>query len=116
MARLADETFVDFPVGFGVRSIVDDAFGLAGLERSVPFEVATYDAFAGLVRNGLGVAFLPASAAKALTDLHPLDVSDVALTWTISVATSLNRRLSAAAAALLDVLMRERQPRRRQPA
>ncbi len=116
LARLADETFVDFPVGFGVRSIVDDAFGLAGLERSVPFEVATYDAFAGLVRNGLGVAFLPASAAKALTDLHPLDVSDVALTWTISVATSLNRRLSAAAAALLDVLMRERQPRRRQPA
>jgi DNA-binding transcriptional LysR family regulator len=46
----------------------------------VPFEVSTYDALAGLVRNGLGVAFLPASGARALGDRHPVDLKDVALT------------------------------------
>ncbi len=113
LAKLAGETFIDFPVGFGIRGVIDDAFGSAGVERSVPFEVATYDAAAGLVRNGLGVAFLPASAAKAFGDLHPLDVNDVDLTWTISVATSPSRRPSAAARALVEVLLRERRISRR---
>jgi DNA-binding transcriptional LysR family regulator len=111
-AQLAAETFVDFPSGFGVRGIVDDVFSEAGIQRVVPFEVSTYDAAAGLVRNGLGVAFLPASGARALNDLHPVDLKDVALTWTISVATSSGRRLSAAARALLEYVMREGQPNR----
>lgn len=107
-AQLADETFVDFPIGFGVRGVVDDAFSAVGIQRAVPFEVATYDAAAGLVRNGLGLTFLPASAARAFSDLHPLDVKDVALMWTISVATSPGRRLSAAARALLELVTRQR--------
>jgi DNA-binding transcriptional LysR family regulator len=113
---LAGEMFVDFPAGFGTRGVIDAAFEAAGIERSVPFEVATYDALAGRVRNGLGVAFLPAGAAKAVGDLHPLDIRDVALTWTISLATSPGRRLSAAANALVDALTLERQRRRRTPA
>jgi DNA-binding transcriptional LysR family regulator len=107
LAGLADETFVDFPVGFGIRGVIDDAFGAAGIQRAVPFEVATYEAAAGLVRNGLGVSFVPESAARTFSDLHPLDVKNVALSWTISAATSSARRPSAAARALLDILVRE---------
>jgi DNA-binding transcriptional LysR family regulator len=110
--QLAEETFVDFPSGFGVRGIVDDAFAELGIQRAVSFEVSSYDAVAGLVRNGLGVAFLPASGARAMGDLHPVDLKDVALAWTISVATSSGRRLSAAARALLEDLMRTRQRNR----
>lgn len=111
-AQLADETFIDFPGGFGTRLIVDESFREAGIRRAVPLEAATFDLAAGLVRHGLGVAFLPASAARAYTDLHPLDIKDVALTWTISVATSATRPLSAAARALLQDVMRERQRHR----
>jgi DNA-binding transcriptional LysR family regulator len=108
-AQLAGETFVDFPGGFGTRVILDEAFREAGIQRAVPFEAATYDLAAGLVRHGLGVAFLPASAARAYADLHPVDLKDVVLTWTISVATSASRPLSAAARALQHQVMRERQ-------
>lgn len=94
----ADETFVDFPGGFGIRAVIDEAFAATGVERVVPFEVATYEALAGLVRHGLGIAFLPRPAARAFGDLHPLDVKGVALSWTISAATVPSRRLSAAGA------------------
>jgi DNA-binding transcriptional LysR family regulator len=106
-AQLARETFIDFPAGFGIRAVIDEAFSEAGIERAVPFEVATYEVAAGLVRNGLGVAFLPNSAARVFGDLHPVDVKDAALSWTVSVATALERRLSAAAQALHDILVRE---------
>ena len=62
----AGETFVDFPVGWGTRAIVDRAFAAAGIDRQVSFEVADYATAAALVGNGLGVAFVPASAAPEL--------------------------------------------------
>jgi len=101
LADLSDATFIDFPVGWGTRAIVDHAFAAAGHTRAVPFEVADYSAGAGLVRQGLGVSFVPATAAEAMTDLHHLEIGGLELLWTISLATATTRRLSAAARALL---------------
>ena len=108
VAALGDETFVDFPVGWGTRAIVDRAFAAAGIDRQVAFEVASYDTAAGLVGNGLGIAFVPASAA-GLDGVVRVPVTSPgadspALAWRIQVATAVTRRPSAAARAFLAEL------------
>jgi DNA-binding transcriptional LysR family regulator len=105
---LANETFVDFPVGWGTRAVVDRAFATAGIDRQVSFEVADYTTAAGLVANGLGVAFIPASAALGLAALARVPVEGAALNWRIMVATSATRRPSAAARAFLTELLAPR--------
>lgn len=103
--RLARETFVDFPPGWGNRAVVDRAFAAAGLDRNVPFEVASFTAAAGLVRHGLGVAFLPVSAKAGVAgDLAWTEVAGAALTWRLSAATPASRRVSATARAFLAEL------------
>jgi DNA-binding transcriptional LysR family regulator len=70
----------------------------------VSFEIADYRTAAGLVGNGLGVAFVPASAARGLDGVARMPVFP-ALDWRILVATSSSRRLSAAARAFLTELL-----------
>ncbi len=102
--QLAGEAFIDFPPGWGNRAVVDRAFAAAGLDRQVPFEVADFAAAAGMVRTGLGIAFLPASVATALSELAVVEVTGHTLIWGISVATPAHRRMSAAARAFLAEL------------
>jgi DNA-binding transcriptional LysR family regulator len=101
---LGRETFVDHPVGWGTRAIVDRAFAAAGTDRQVAFEVANYATVAGLVGNGLGLAFVPASAVAEMPGVAQVAVDSPVLTWRIQVATAANRRPSAAARAFLDEL------------
>ena len=103
--QLAAEPFIDFPSGWGNRTVVDRAFAAAGLERQVQFEVADYAAAVGLVRHQLGVAFLPASTTADLTGLARLRLSPRPLRWRLSVATPSTRRPSAAARAFLAALL-----------
>ena len=63
LARLADETFVDFPSDTPGRAQSDRSFDALGVVRDVAFEVMTLDVMAGLVRAGLGVALLPSGVA-----------------------------------------------------
>jgi DNA-binding transcriptional LysR family regulator len=102
LPALAGEAFIDFPPGWGTRAVVDRAFAAAGLERHVSFEVADYATAVGLVRNGLGVAFVPESAGP--DDLPRVSLSPAPPAWRISVATAAGRRLPAAARAFLDEL------------
>jgi DNA-binding transcriptional LysR family regulator len=100
---LGGETFIDFPVGWGTRTILDRAFAKAGIERQVTFEVAYYTTAADLVGNGLGIAFLPESAAAGFEGVARVPVP--ALAWQIHVATAAGRRPSAAARAFLGYLL-----------
>ncbi len=102
---LAGEPFIDFPLGWGNRAVVDRAFAAARLDRQVPFEVADFAAAAALVRTGLGIAFLPASVARSLGDLAVVEITGEPLVWGISVATPAHRRMSAAARAFLAELI-----------
>jgi DNA-binding transcriptional LysR family regulator len=104
LARLASEQFVDFPPGWGNRTAVDRAFLTQGIDRQVAFEVPDYTAAEGLVANGLGVSFIPASAAARMTGLRTVSVADCQLTWRVSLATPATRRLSAAARAFVAEL------------
>jgi DNA-binding transcriptional LysR family regulator len=84
--------------------VVDRAFAAAGLDRQVRFEVADFATAAGLVRHGLGVAFVPASAMAPFDGLASTAV-DGGLRWRVSVATPAGRRRPAAVAAFLAELV-----------
>ena len=106
LETLAEEAFIDFPVGWGTRAVVDRAFAAAGIDRQVSFEVADYATAAGLVGNGLGVAFVPTSAAASPGQAGIARVRvDAPLDWRILVATAATRRASAAARAFLAELL-----------
>jgi DNA-binding transcriptional LysR family regulator len=118
LSALVHETFIDFPRGWGTRAVTDRAFTAAGIERQVAFEVPDYFTAAGLARSGLGVAFVPESAAVRLDGVarvpvtvdHPVTPAAPSggpgpLAWHIQVATSATRRLSAAGRAFLTDLL-----------
>ena len=110
LETLAEEAFIDFPVGWGTRAVVDRAFAAAGIDRQVSFEVADYATAAGLVGNGLGVAFVPTSAAASPGQAGIARVRvDAPLDWRILVATAATRRASAAARAFLAELLAHKQ-------
>lgn len=104
LARLAREPFVDFPVGYGNRTVADRAFHAAGLERHVALETTDIAAGAQYVRHGFGVALLPDFVAPRDPDLRILRVSDHPLHWTLSIGRSTSRRPSAAVHALLRLV------------
>jgi len=106
LEEIADNPFIDFTPGWGNRAVVDRAFAAAGLDRQVPFEVADFTSAAALVRNGLGITFLPASVLAAAPGLPAIEVAEPTLSWEISVATPANRRVSAASRAFLAELVR----------
>ncbi|MFE2377565.1 LysR family transcriptional regulator [Streptomyces sp. NPDC059398] len=104
LAELAGETFVDFPAGYGSRSVVDRAFAAAGQHRDVGIEVANADTAAAYARHGLGVAILP--EAYLGPGPHPRVVGPGSdrLTWSLSLAVPANRHSSTAARHLATTL------------
>lgn len=63
---LADEVFVDFPPGYGLREQVDHCFAEAGVVRRVAFEVVRVEEMIRFAGLGLGIAVLPRSIAATI--------------------------------------------------
>jgi DNA-binding transcriptional LysR family regulator len=103
LAELNGERFVDFPVGWGIRAIVDRAFEQAGVRREIAVEVSDVPTAVELVRAGFGCAFLSRSLASGAgpVALRGVDPSPV---FEVSLVTPAGRQLSAAAAGLVDLL------------
>jgi len=103
LAELNGERFVDFPAGWGTRASVDRAFERAGLSREIAVEVADIPTAVELVLAGFGCAFLSESAAAGARPviLRPVDPSP---SFEVSLITPAGRRLSAAAAGLVDLV------------
>ncbi|MFF1611378.1 LysR family transcriptional regulator [Amycolatopsis sp. NPDC058278] len=104
VSDLADETVVRFAAGWGIRRQADESFAAAGISPDTPYEVADYDTAAGLVRNRLGVALLPATPAGRYPDLRTVPITP-ASTWTLALAAPTRLAVSAAATALADALL-----------
>ena len=107
LADLAAEPFVDSPVGYGNRAVVDHRMAAEGLNRHVSIEVADIRTAADFVRQGLGVAVLPSFAiptADPRLAVSPL--AGATSHWTLHIATSATRRPSAALRALLALVDR----------
>jgi DNA-binding transcriptional LysR family regulator len=59
---ISHKAFVDLPADWTVRQLVDRAFAAASLERRIAIEVNDIQTCLELVRHGVGVTILPASA------------------------------------------------------
>lgn len=105
--RLQDldgEKFVDLPVGYGSRWVVDQAFEKAQIGREVALEVGDTQSGVEFVAQGLGIAILPRFAVTATPAVRQIQMRSPSLRWTLSVATSTRLPPSAAASALLDTI------------
>jgi DNA-binding transcriptional LysR family regulator len=104
LTELDGERFVDFPVGWGTRLAADRLFHDAGLHREIAVEVADIPNVTDLVRAGFGFALLSPSTVPdprglALRHVRPSPV------FTVSLITPALRPLSAAARALVDLVV-----------
>jgi DNA-binding transcriptional LysR family regulator len=110
LADLAGMLFVDGPPGYGNRAVVDNAFAVAGIERTVALEVADIRTAAAYIRNGLGIGFLNQFMLDDVFDdmkasgLATVRIADHDLRWRLYVATSATRPPSDAAVALLSLI------------
>ncbi|MFE6664651.1 LysR family transcriptional regulator [Streptomyces sp. NPDC057697] len=96
LAELAEDVFVDFPIGYGSRSIVDRAFTAAGQSRRISIEVTNAEVATAYVREGLGVAILPDAYDHPGPTLRIIGPGSDNLTWSLSLATARNRHPGAA--------------------
>ena len=101
---LAEETFVRFAAGWGIRRQTDDALAIAGITPDAPYEVADYDTAAGLVRNRLGITLMPATPAGRYPDLRAIPIIPT-ITWTLALATTAQLPVPPAAMAMADTLL-----------
>jgi DNA-binding transcriptional LysR family regulator len=103
LADLAEETFIDFPVGWGIRDAVDAAFTSAAVRRAVTMEVDDVVHLVRMVGVGLGVALLPPSIVTD-PEVRTVPIRRHAPFQNVAVATPTVRRPSAATRALLDTI------------
>jgi DNA-binding transcriptional LysR family regulator len=104
LADVADETFIDFPVGWGARAATDLAFAAARVRRAVTMEVDDVIELTRIVAAGLGIALLPPSIVTD-TDLRTVSIRRHAPVHEVSVAIPTVRQPSAATRALRDAIL-----------
>ncbi|MGW4369409.1 LysR substrate-binding domain-containing protein [Nocardia takedensis] len=104
-ADLADRRFIDFPEGWGNRTIVDSMFGEAGIERAVRLEVEDIATALVMVERRLGIAFVPEEAIATRSGLTPVDLATLPQTTGLAVAASRAHPPSEAALALHRTLL-----------
>ncbi|MGY4711882.1 LysR family transcriptional regulator [Mycolicibacterium sp. CBM1] len=105
IADLAGETLLGFPSGYGLRSVVDEAFHAVGVDTPVRHELTLSPAaVAELIRRGAGVALVPASEASRTRELRTIELASPVL-WRVYVATRLPADVSPATARLAELLI-----------
>jgi DNA-binding transcriptional LysR family regulator len=101
IGELAGLDFVDFPVGYGNRTVADRAFAAAALTRRVTIEITDIATGPDFVRHGLGVALLPRFALGQGDGVAVLRVAAADLRWPLSLAVLSGRPPGAAARAMI---------------
>jgi DNA-binding transcriptional LysR family regulator len=106
LAALTDEPLVDLPTGWGTRMAVDRSFTAAGVTRTITYEVNDTATMVELIRNKLAIGMLPASFVDTADDIALVPIRDHAPQFQTAIAIPANRRLSAAARAMLETIER----------
>lgn len=102
---LAEASFVDFPSGWGIRTVTDQAFAAAGVERRVTIEAADVSTLLQLVEAGLGVALVPPSLVRSGERNLVQRPLGATITWHVVMAMAGGRSPNAAARALADMVV-----------
>ncbi|YAL84315.1 LysR family transcriptional regulator [Dermacoccaceae bacterium W4C1] len=89
ISQLLDEPFVELPLGFGTRVLLDRWLRSRGLRRRVAVEVPDLSEIPAFVAAGLGIAIAPwrAWAGEEHADVVTIPVSP-RLEWHLSVVTA----------------------------
>lgn len=106
LADLEDEALVDMPSGWGTRMAIDRAFAAAGARRTVSFEVNDTASMIEFIRHGLAIGLLPASFVEGLNGIVVVPIRHHVPRFAVAVASPADRRLTAAALALLEAIQR----------
>ncbi|MEV0794198.1 LysR family transcriptional regulator [Kribbella sp. NPDC050459] len=104
VADLADEAFVDFPPGFGTRTLIDQRFEAAGIERRVVVEAIGIENGVQFLSHGVGLGILPAYAVAGVDALRAVPIADETFQWSLYMATLKRRKPTAALRALLGLV------------
>jgi DNA-binding transcriptional LysR family regulator len=99
---LANERFVDAPVGFGNRDVLDAALSARGVTRDVSAEVTETASIPVFVAAALGVALLPQLLIPPSDGIVVVPLAE-RIDWDFSVVTRTS--VSEATAALLERLL-----------
>jgi DNA-binding transcriptional LysR family regulator len=91
LADLAGERWIDSPLGFGNRAVVDEAFTRASLQRQIILEIADVTSIPDYVAAGLGVALVPNFIPLDGTRLRLQQLRGDPLWWAMYLATPGNR-------------------------
>ncbi|MEC3975247.1 LysR family transcriptional regulator [Amycolatopsis sp. H20-H5] len=104
LAELESLPFGCLPKGTGLRTALDEALTAAGLRPRIAFEAGDPNVLAHLAANGLGVAIVPESLARAYSDrLHLLTVTQPRLRGRLGLAWRADGPISPAAQALISL-------------
>jgi DNA-binding transcriptional LysR family regulator len=101
---LKDETFVEFPLDWGVRIAADRAYAAAGISRRIAFELNDVSTLLDLVANGLGIALVPRWVATNQRRVAIVPLRGRAPRWQVSVVTRRGGATSAAGRALSEMI------------
>ncbi|MFB6720072.1 LysR family transcriptional regulator [Kribbella sp. NPDC056345] len=104
VADLADEEFVDFPPGFGTRTLIDQIFEAAGIERQVVVEALGIENGVQFLAQGVGLGILPEYAVAGLDEVRVVPILDETFEWSLYMATLRKRKPTAALRALLGLV------------
>lgn len=94
LSEIADESFISFKEGYGLRIITDQLCKEAGIAPKIKFEGEEVSTIAGLVAAGLGVSLIPDSK-----EIDKSKISQISVQWpkcqrTIQMANVKERYLS----------------------
>jgi DNA-binding transcriptional LysR family regulator len=106
LAALSEEALVELPAGWGIRMAVDRSFAAAGVDRTIAYEVNDTATMLEFIRTGLAIGLLPASLVESTDDIAFVPIGDQAPQFETAIAIPANRRLSAAAWAMLETIRR----------
>ena len=107
LSALTGDPHADFPPGWGVRALNDLAHSEARVDRTITYEVNDTDSLIDFVRHRLAVAMLPASLIDNPEGLALIPIRNHTAQFVTAIATPSNRRLTAAARALLETINRQ---------
>ncbi|MGW5432826.1 LysR family transcriptional regulator [Streptomyces sp. NPDC004059] len=99
---LANERFVDAPVGFGNRDVLDAELGARGVMRDVAIEATETSSIPVFVANGLGIALLPELLIPPSEGIAVVPLNE-RIDWEFNVVTRTST--GEATAALLEQLL-----------
>ena len=99
LAEAKDESFINMHTGYGFRNLTDQFCNEAGFEPHIAFEGDDSTVIGDLVKQGLGVAFVPEITLLHQPDHfpHSLRITEPRCLRTIGIAWSKERYLSETA-------------------